>query len=109
MRSVNPAEPLPVDREAIKTLRPSYKFLACTQLRRGHAVNPDLIGDDRPDLLEAFYARERRWLETGSAWADEPPGGHCARRGPCLCAPGAADNGKAALYPRARKDARAHV
>ena len=35
--------------------------------RRGYKVNPELIGDDRPDLLEAFYARERRWLETGSA------------------------------------------
>jgi len=67
MRSVNPAEPLPVDWELIKTLRPSYKFLAYTQLKRGYAVNPELIGDDRPDLCEAFYARERRWLETGNA------------------------------------------
>lgn len=66
MRSVNPAQPLPVDWEVIKTLRPSYKFLAYTQLKRGYEVNPELIGDDRSDLLEAFYARERRWLETGS-------------------------------------------
>jgi hypothetical protein len=65
LRSVNPAEPLPVDWEVIKTLRPSYKFLAYTQLRRGYQVNPDLLGDDRPDLLAAFYAREQRWLETG--------------------------------------------
>jgi hypothetical protein len=65
MRSVNPAEPLPVDWDVIKTLRPSYKFLAYTQLRRGYKVNPELIGDDRPDLLEAFYARENAWLETG--------------------------------------------
>jgi hypothetical protein len=65
MRSVNPAEPLPVDWEIIKTLRPSYKFLAYTQLRRGYVVNPELLGDDRPDLLDAFYAQEKRWLETG--------------------------------------------
>ena len=65
MRSVNPAEPLPVDWELVKTLRPSYRFLAYTQLRRGYKVNPELLGDDRPDLLEAFYAQERRWLETG--------------------------------------------
>jgi hypothetical protein len=65
LRSVNPAEPLPVDWDVIKTLRPSYKFLAYTQLRRGYQVNPELLGDDRPDLLEAFYARERQWLETG--------------------------------------------
>jgi hypothetical protein len=34
-------------------------------VRRGYKVNPDLIGDDRPDLLNAFYARETQWLETG--------------------------------------------
>ena len=65
LRSVNPAEPLPVDWAVIKTLRPSYKFLAYTQLRRGYKVDPELLGDDRPDLLEVFYAREQRWLETG--------------------------------------------
>ena len=65
LRCVNPAEPLPVDWSVIKTLRPSYKFLAYTQLRRGYKVDPELLGDDRPDLLEAFYAREQRWLETG--------------------------------------------
>ena len=65
LRSVNPAEPLPVDWDVIRTLRPSYKFLAYTQLRRGYTVNPELLGDDRPDLLAAFYAREQRWLETG--------------------------------------------
>ena len=65
LRSVNPAEPLPVDWDVIKTLRPSYKFLAYTQLRRGYQVDPDLLGDDRPDLLAAFYAREQRWLESG--------------------------------------------
>ena len=65
LRSVNPAELLPVDWEVIKTLRPSYKFLAYTQLRRGYKVDPELLGDDRPDLLEAFYAREQRWLDSG--------------------------------------------
>ncbi len=65
LRSVNPSEPLPVDWDVIKTLRPSYKFLAYTQLRRGYKVDPELLGDDRPDLLAAFYARERQWLESG--------------------------------------------
>jgi hypothetical protein len=65
MRSVNPSEPLPVDWNLIKTLRPSYKFLAYTQLRRGYKVNPELLGDDRPDLLEAFYSQEQRWLAGG--------------------------------------------
>jgi hypothetical protein len=62
LRSVNPGEPLPVDLKVIATLRPSYKFLAYTQLRRGYKVDSELLGDDRPDLLAAFYARERHWL-----------------------------------------------
>jgi len=66
LRSVNPAEPLPVDWDVIKTLRPSYKFLAYTQLRRGYKVDPELLGDDRPDLVEAFYAREQRWLDAAA-------------------------------------------
>jgi SnoaL-like domain len=65
LRSVNPSEPLPVDWKVIATLRPSYKFLAYTQLRRGYKVDPELLGDDRPDLLAAFYERERRWLASG--------------------------------------------
>jgi len=65
MQTLDPRDPLPVDWEIIKTLRPSYKFLAFTQLKRGYQVNPELLGDDRPDLVEAFYAREQRWLETG--------------------------------------------
>ena len=65
LRPVNPAEKAPVDWELLKTLRPSYKFLAYTQIKRGYKVNPELIGDDRPDLLQAFYSREKQWLETG--------------------------------------------
>jgi hypothetical protein len=65
MQTVDPRDPLPVDWEVIKTLRPSYKFIGFTQYKRGYKVNPELLGDDRPDLLEAFYAREQKWLETG--------------------------------------------
>ena len=50
----------------MKTLRPSYRFLAFTQLRRGYKVNSELLGDDRPDLVEAFYAQEREWLNSGA-------------------------------------------
>jgi hypothetical protein len=66
IRSVNPAELPPVDWELVKTLRPSYRFLAFTQLRRGYKVNSELLGDDRPDLVEAFYAQEREWLNSGA-------------------------------------------
>lgn len=65
MDVVNPADTPPIDWDLVKTLRPSYRFLAYNQIRQGYDVNPELIGDDRPDLLEAFYAAEARWLETG--------------------------------------------
>lgn len=65
MQTVDPRDPLPVDWDVIKTLRPSYKFIGYTQVKRGYTLNPELLGDDRPDLVQAFYAREQKWLETG--------------------------------------------
>lgn len=62
MRTVNAAETLPVDWSVLATLRPSYRFLAYMQLSRGVKVNPDLLGDDRPQELNAFYAGEEEWL-----------------------------------------------
>ena len=65
MQTVDPRDALPVDWDIIKTLRPSYKFIGYTQVKRGYKLNPELLGDDRPDLVKAFYAREQNWLETG--------------------------------------------
>lgn len=65
MKPVNPAEKLPVDWALLETLRPSYKFLAYIQSQRGVIVNPDLLGDDRPDGLDVFHAGEERWLAGG--------------------------------------------
>ena len=65
MQTVDPRDPLPVDWDVIKSLRPSYRFIGYTQVKRGYTLNPDLLGDDRPDLAQAFYAREQKWLETG--------------------------------------------
>jgi hypothetical protein len=64
MQTVDPRDPLPVDWDVIAKLRPSYKFIGYTQVKRGYKVNPELLGDDRPDLLQAFYAREQAWLES---------------------------------------------
>ena len=66
MKPVNPAEPLPVDWALLDTLRPSYKFLAYIQRARGVTVNPDRLGDDQPERLEAFHAEEEKWLAGGS-------------------------------------------
>ena len=63
MTCVNPSDTLPVDWEALSALRSSYKFLTVVQQSRGVVVNPNLLGDDRPDELAAFHAGERRWLE----------------------------------------------
>jgi len=65
MQTVDPRDPLPVDWKVIETLRSSYKFIGYTQVKRGYKLNLELLGDDRPDLVEAFYAREQKWLETG--------------------------------------------
>lgn len=62
MRTVNAAEVLPVDWAVLDTLRPSYRFLAYMQLSRGVTVNHELLGDDRPEQLEAFHAGEEGWL-----------------------------------------------
>ena len=62
LRPVDPADPLPVDREVLATLRPSYRHIAYIQRSRGVKVNPDRLGDDRPAGLQAFYDEEERWL-----------------------------------------------
>jgi hypothetical protein len=62
MRTVNPADMLPIDWSVLETMRPSYRFLAYMQVSRGVKVNHGLLGDDRPDELAAFHAGEERWL-----------------------------------------------
>ncbi len=62
MRTVNPADRLPVDWAVLDTLRPSYRFLAYMQRSRGVKVNHELLGDDRPDALAEFHAGEEAWL-----------------------------------------------
>lgn len=66
MTPVDPAATLPVSREELAALRPSYRSIGYIQQSRGVKVNPDLLGDDRRDALDAFYAGEDRWLATGS-------------------------------------------
>jgi hypothetical protein len=65
MRAVNAEEKLPIDWPLLATLRPSYRFLAYIQLTRGVKVNPNLLGDDRPEELNAFHEGEERWLAGG--------------------------------------------
>ena len=62
---LDPADKLPLDFAELHGLRPAYRIWAWTIARRGYDVSQDLFGDDRPDLLEPFYAAARRWLNTG--------------------------------------------
>ena len=64
-RPVNPADDLPIDWEAANALRPSYRFFGVCDARRNYHVSQDLLGDDRPDVLEPFYLAERHWVATG--------------------------------------------
>lgn len=65
MQPVDLRQAQPIDWEELNTYRKSYRFFTYIQKRRGYKVNPDLLGDDRPDILDAFYAGEQRWLDTG--------------------------------------------
>lgn len=62
MRPVDHSQILPIDKDVLATLRPSYKFIGYLQTSRGVRLNPDHLGDDRPQELEAFYAGERAWV-----------------------------------------------
>jgi hypothetical protein len=58
-----PGEQLPRHwRLEIAPFRESYRIWTWAMCRRGYKVSHELLGDDRPDLLEAFYTEEDRWL-----------------------------------------------
>jgi hypothetical protein len=66
IRPVWPADNLPGQWWAeIRPLRASYRIWAWAMLRRGYKVDHELLGDDRPDLLERFYAEQDEWLAAG--------------------------------------------
>jgi hypothetical protein len=59
---VNPAETVPIDWDKLRDLRPSYRIWAYAISLKGYEIGQDELGDDRPDLLEPFYAAAERWL-----------------------------------------------
>jgi ketosteroid isomerase-like protein len=73
MTPTNPADQLPVDDwDLVADLRPSYRWLAYSLISRGYRIDPELPGDDRRDLVDAFYAASRHWLRTGELTAPLP-------------------------------------
>ena len=65
IQPVNPGDELVLDWTELRRFRPSYRIWSYALSRQGYEVPQDRLGDDRPDLLEPFYAAERRWLEVG--------------------------------------------
>jgi hypothetical protein len=62
---VNPDDTLPIDWDEVSRYRESYALWAYQLTRAGYPVGDEELGDDRPDLLDAFYRRAEHWLETG--------------------------------------------
>jgi hypothetical protein len=61
---VNPLEQFPLDWQEIAGYRPSYRFLCYfNQHGFGRTVDPDLPGDDRPELVTALYTQAEVWLQ----------------------------------------------
>jgi hypothetical protein len=59
---VDPAATLEIDWAVAAELRPSYRFLDYLNTQIGYRRNLELPGDDRPDLVQQFYAEARDWL-----------------------------------------------
>lgn len=66
--AVNPADEVPIDWSEVEAAvpRPSYQLHAWGMKLRGYDIPADLLGDDRQDERNAFYASELEWLLNGS-------------------------------------------
>jgi len=65
IRPVNPTDSLPIDWTVVNAMRPSYRFFGFCEASRNYDVHQDLLGDDRPNVLDKFYLAERHWVATG--------------------------------------------
>jgi hypothetical protein len=60
---VLPGTTLVVNAQETAALRPSYALLAYYLGSRGYQVRQDLLGDDRPTEVQAFYDGSLQWLQ----------------------------------------------
>lgn len=61
---VNPLAQVNIDWEEIQQYRSSYRFLCYFNMHGfGRTVDPNLPGDDRPDLVTTLYTEADTWLQ----------------------------------------------
>ena len=58
-----PGKVIEIPSVALERFRSSYAILSWEIARAGRVIPDDLLGDDRPDVVAAFYAGLRSWLE----------------------------------------------
>lgn len=56
-----PGRSITIDPEAVKGFRPTYRLLAYYMTSQGYEVDPNLAGEDRPDLVEAMNNELYGW------------------------------------------------
>jgi hypothetical protein len=62
IQSTDPQVALPWPWTEFTGFRPSYRVWAWAMTRRGYDVDDQLLGDDRPDLVAAYYVQLNQWL-----------------------------------------------
>jgi hypothetical protein len=64
---VDASQALPFDYSQLSGFRSSYRVWTFMLRQRGYEVGAEELGDDRPDLLEPFFAAARAWLADSGA------------------------------------------
>jgi hypothetical protein len=56
-----PGRSITIDADELRSFRPTYRLLAYVLSQRGYAIDPDLVGDDRPETVRDFMREVFAW------------------------------------------------
>jgi hypothetical protein len=59
-----PGETINIGADDLAGFRASYRLLAWSASHGGRAMSGELLGDDRPEAVDAYYAETLAWLES---------------------------------------------